>query len=51
MCVPHLKGVDLMSTFYLDYNVTGDERKRLVKAIAAYTQADAKVPRRADIRL
>ena len=31
-----------MSTFYLDYNVTGDERKRLVKAIAAYTQADAK---------
>ena len=42
MCVPHLKGVDHMSTFYLDYNVTGDERKRLVKAIAAYTQADAK---------
>ena len=31
-----------MSTFYLDYNVTGTERKRLVKAIAAYTQADAK---------
>ena len=31
-----------MSTFYLDYNVTGDERKRLVKAIATYTQADAK---------
>lgn len=31
-----------MSTFYLDYNVTGDERKRLVKAIAAYTQTDAK---------
>ena len=31
-----------MSTFYLDYNVTGDERKRLVKAIAAFTQADAK---------
>lgn len=31
-----------MSTFYLDYNVTGDERKRLVKAIAAYTQADAR---------
>lgn len=31
-----------MSTFYLDYNVTGDERKRLVKAIAAYTGADAK---------
>ena len=31
-----------MSTFYLDYNVTGEERKRLVKAIAAYTQADAK---------
>ena len=31
-----------MSTFYLDYNVTGDERKRLVKAISAFTQADAK---------
>lgn len=31
-----------MSTFYLDYNVTGDERKRLVNAIATYTQADAK---------
>ena len=31
-----------MSTFYLDYNVTGDERKRLVKAIAVYTQTDAK---------
>lgn len=31
-----------MSTFYLDYNVTGEERKRLVKAVAAYTQADAK---------
>ena len=31
-----------MSTLYLDYNVTGEERKRLVKAIAAYTQADAK---------
>ena len=31
-----------MNTFYLDYNVTGDDRKRLVKAIAAYTQADAK---------
>ena len=42
MCVPHLKGVDLMSTFYLDYNVTGVERKRLVRAIAAFTQADAK---------
>ena len=27
---------------YLDYNVTGDERKRLVRAIAAYTQTDAK---------
>ena len=27
---------------YLDYNVTGDERKRLVNAIAAYTQADPK---------
>ena len=32
----------MTNTFYLDYNVTGDERKRLVKAIAAYTQADAK---------
>ena len=31
-----------MSTFYLDYNVSGPERKRLVKAIAEYTQADAK---------
>ena len=31
-----------MSTFYLDYNVTGDERKRLVKAIATYRQTDAK---------
>ena len=31
-----------MNTFYLDYNVTGDDRKRLVKAVAAYTQADAK---------
>ena len=31
-----------MSTFYLDYNVTGVERKLLVKAIAAYTQTDAK---------
>ena len=31
-----------MSTFYLDYNVTGDERKRLVKAIADYTQAEPK---------
>ena len=31
-----------MSTFYLDYNVSGPERKRLVNAIAAYTQADAK---------
>ena len=27
---------------YLDFNVTGAERKRLVQAIAAYTQADAK---------
>ena len=31
-----------MSTFHLNYNVTGDERKRLVKAIATHTQADAK---------
>ena len=31
-----------MSTFYLDYNVSGPERKRLVNAISAYTQADAK---------
>ena len=31
-----------MSTFYLDYNVSGPERKRLVNAIAAYTQADAR---------
>ena len=28
--------------FYLDYNVTGAERKRLVQAISAYTQADSK---------
>lgn len=27
---------------YLDFNVTGTERKRLVQAVAAYTQADAK---------
>ena len=27
--------------FYLDYNVTGAERKRLVQAISAYTGADA----------
>ena len=32
----------MTNTFYLDYNVTGDERKRLVKAIADYTQTDAK---------
>lgn len=31
-----------MSTFYLDFNVTGEERKRLVRAIASYMQADAK---------
>ena len=31
-----------MNTFYLDYNVSGPERKRLVNAIAAYTGADAK---------
>ena len=30
------------NTFYLDYNVTGAERKRLVQAICAYTQADSK---------
>lgn len=30
------------NTFYLDYNVNGAERKRLVEAISAYTQADAK---------
>lgn len=30
------------SNFYLDYNVTGTERKRLVQAISTYTQADAK---------
>ena len=28
--------------FHLDYNVTGAERKRLVQAISAYTQADSK---------
>lgn len=28
--------------FYLDYNVTGTERKRLVQAISNYTGADAK---------
>ena len=31
-----------MSTLYLDYNVAGVERKLLVKAIAVYTQTDAK---------
>ena len=31
-----------MSIFKLNYSVTGDERKRLVKAIAAHTGADAK---------
>lgn len=31
-----------VNLFYLDFNVTGEERKRLVKAISAYTQADAK---------
>lgn len=30
------------NTFYLDYNVSGAERKRLVEAISAYTQVDAK---------
>ena len=29
------------NNFYLDYNVTGAERKRLVQAISAYTGADA----------
>ena len=28
--------------FYLDFNVSGAERKRLVQAISAYTQADSK---------
>ena len=31
-----------MNTFYLDYNVTGDDRKRLVKAVSAFAQAEAK---------
>ena len=31
-----------MSIFTLNFSVTGDERKRLVKAIAAHTGADAK---------
>ena len=31
-----------MNTFSLDFNVTGDERKRLVKAISAHTGAEAK---------
>ena len=30
------------NTFYLDFNVTGAERKRLVQAISAHTEADAK---------
>lgn len=30
------------NTFYLDYNVSGAERKRLVEAISAYTQAVAR---------
>lgn len=30
------------NTFYLDYNVSGTERKRLVEAISTFTQADAK---------
>ncbi|MBQ3703166.1 MAG: virulence protein [Oscillospiraceae bacterium] len=29
-------------TFTLDFNVTGDERKRLVKAVSAFAQAEAK---------
>lgn len=31
-----------MNTFSLDFNVTGDERKRLVKAISTHTGAEAK---------
>ena len=31
-----------LRTFTLDFNVTGDERKRLVKAVSAYAQTDAK---------
>lgn len=30
------------NNFYLDFNVTGAERKRLVQALAEYTGADAK---------
>ena len=30
-----------VNLFYLDFNVTGEERKRLVNAISEYTQADA----------
>lgn len=30
------------TNFYLDYNVTGPERKRLVDAIAAFTGEDAR---------
>ena len=32
----------LTKDFYLDFNVTGSERKRLVQAISAYTGADSK---------
>lgn len=32
----------LTNTFYLDFNVTGDERKRLVSAISDYMEADAR---------
>ncbi len=31
-----------INDFYIDFNVTGPDRKRLVQAIAAYTGADAK---------
>ena len=31
-----------LRTFTLDFNVTGDERKRLVKAVSAFAQAEAK---------
>lgn len=32
----------MANEFYLDFNVAGDERKRLVQAIAGYTQTDAR---------
>ena len=31
-----------LRSFTLDFNVTGDERKRLVKAVSAFAQAEAK---------